>query len=247
MKINLLALLVILIMSMLLICGNFYRSIGQGNTEKELVAITQKLLDAVVSGDKAVWEKYMADSGFITEEDGVVRSKAEQLQFMRPLTAGFKRSIILTNPILKQFENTAILAIIPRERLEVGGQILNTSYNETDVFIKDKGEWKLLSSHVAEILASPVPIDLTNSQIAVFSGTYQLTGDVIFVVSVQDGKLMGQRSGRKAQVLLPETETVFFAREQAEHRRLFIKDATGQVVRMIDRRAGNDLVWTKIK
>lgn len=215
--------------------------------EKEILRITQELLDAVVTGDKEVWNKYMTADGFITEEDGVVRSKAEQLQFMRPLTKGYKRSITLTNPVYRQYENTAVLCIEPKEQLEVNGQTIHTSYNETDVFIRTGGAWRLLSSHVAEILSVPEAVKTAPQQLTSYTGTYQLAPEILYEVFLLDGKLMGQRTGRTAQELLAESGDVFFTVAQLAHRKIFRKDENGTVVSMTDRRAGNDLVWKKIR
>src|SRR5258705_2277149 len=98
----------------------FGKVLAQDSTAaaKELIAITQRLLDAIVTGDKTVWDQYMADNGFITEEDGVVRNKEEQLQFMKPASKGFARSLTLTNPTLRQYQDMVVLSITPKERLE---------------------------------------------------------------------------------------------------------------------------------
>jgi len=253
MRISLLTLCLLCIVS----CNSLHAQAGNslaadpasGSTrvdEKEILAITQALLDAVVSGDTIVWDRYMAADGFITEEDGVVRTKQEQLRFMRPLTKGYTRKITITHPVLKFFENTAVLCIVPADHLEVGGQAINTTYNETDVFVRNKGEWQLLSSHVAEILAPPGTILPDTQALADYAGTYQLAAGITFLVYLEDGKLYGQRQGRSAQQLLGETIDVFFTREQLAHRRIFVRNGAGQVIRMIDRRAGNDLVWNKI-
>jgi hypothetical protein len=220
---------------------------NSAKTAKELIAITQKLLDAIVTGDKTVWEQYMANNGFITEEDGVVRNKEEQLQFMRPASKGFTRSLILTNPTLRQYQDMAVLSITPKERLEINGQVLNTSYNETDVFIKVKGEWQLLACQVAEIIVPPASIEVGNEVLASYAGTYRVSDDLAYVISFHDGGLMAQRSGRDAQALLAETDNVFFTREQPARRRIFVRDKAGKVIQMIDRRAGNDLVYIKVR
>ncbi|MBB6108635.1 protein of unknown function [Mucilaginibacter lappiensis] len=222
------------------------RQSNASTDEKEILTITQALLDAIVTGDKTVWAKYMADDGFITEEDGVVRTKTAQLSFMKPTDKPFKRKIILTTPTLRRFENTMVLFIVPKEQVAVNGQLINTAYNETDVFVKNHGHWQLLSSHVAEILSVPNAIIQEPSILATYTGTYQLTDGISYLISMQNGKLMEQRTGRAPQELLGESPDVFFTKAQLPHRKIFIKDQTGKVISMIDRRAGNDLTWKKV-
>src|ERR1044071_8802860 len=52
---------------------------SDAETEKELVRIIQSLMDAVAVGDKAVWERHVADDLIDTDENWRVLTKREVL------------------------------------------------------------------------------------------------------------------------------------------------------------------------
>jgi hypothetical protein len=56
---------------------------------------------------------------------------------------------------------------------------------------------------------------------------------------------LGERTGRPKQALLPESEMVFFTPGAPRTRKIFVLDATGRAARIIDRRDGRDIVWTR--
>jgi hypothetical protein len=53
------------------------------------------------------------------------------------------------------------------------------------------------------------------------------------------------RPGRPAAEYLPETADVFFLPGQPRSRRLFVRDETGKVIAMLDRREGEDIRWNR--
>ena len=53
-------------------------------TEQELIRVAQELLDAVASGDKAVWEKHVADDIIYTDENWRILTKKELLDSLTP-------------------------------------------------------------------------------------------------------------------------------------------------------------------
>lgn len=71
--------------------------------------------------------------------------------------------------------------------------------------------------------------------------------DFIYTIALEDTKLMGQRTGRQKEELLPADEHTFFARGTIRGEKVFLRDSSGRTTRMLDRRENNDLIWTKIK
>ncbi len=83
----------------------FGQAIQQANlkTEQELTAIAQELFDALAPGKKEVWDKYLADSWIIREENGQVLTKAELLKQMNPLPEGYIGKIKVTDVHLRDY------------------------------------------------------------------------------------------------------------------------------------------------
>jgi len=58
-----------------------------------LLRITQHLLNALPTGDKAPWERSVADDAIIADEFGCITSKAEAIASLHPFPKGFFGSI----------------------------------------------------------------------------------------------------------------------------------------------------------
>jgi hypothetical protein len=80
-----------------------------------------------------------------------------------------------------------------------------------------------------------------------YVGQYQLAANVVYTITREGDKLFGQRSGRAKEELLALCADTFYRKGVWRGEKIFERDAKGKVVRMLDRRENNDLVWSKIK
>ena len=211
-----------------------------------IVSIAQQLLDAIGKGDTVIWKKYMHADCLIMAEDGMLKRKQDLLDELKPLPDGYLGNIKVTNPVVVNQDNTFILSFIADEHLELYGQTIHTSYAETDTYVKNETGWQLLASEIFELPSDPVIMKVRDDILQSYTGTYHLADGVEYKVSFENGKLVAQRTGRPVVELLPETESVFFVKGQ-RGRKIFVKDTSGTIVKMMDRRSGNDLVWVKVR
>jgi ribosomal 30S subunit maturation factor RimM len=70
---------------------------------------------------------------------------------------------------------------------------------------------------------------------------------VIYTITREGNKLFGQRTGRAREELLPLCEDTFYRKGVWRGEKVFERDSKGKVIRMLDRRENNDLVWRKVK
>ena len=211
----------------------------------ELKRATQELMAAVAAGDWAVWDRYLDDAIVYTAEDGRTLTKAELKEEMKPLPPGYSGSIEIESADVRQYGDTAVVSHEELEKEEVFGQKLVSHYHITDTWIRRGGRWRLVASQVLVRLQDPAPASVDAKVFDAYVGRYDLSPSVAFTVTREGDKLFGQRSGRAKQTLLPETDTVFFTPGAPRTRKLFVRDASGRVDRMIDRRDGRDLVWLR--
>ena len=209
-----------------------------------LISLTQRLLDAVGSGDKTIWREHLANDCVITGDDGRTLSKSEFLEELSPLPPGYSGSISVQNAQVRLSNDAAVLSYDLLEHETVYGQSLKTEYHTTDTWVLRGKEWQLLASQALRKFADPPPGLINRATFDNYTGTYELGPGVEYVVSVGDGKLMGQRTGRKKEELVPETPDVFF-RKGVPGQRIFLRDSEGNVVKMADRLEGRDLVWAR--
>lgn len=79
-----------------------------------------------------------------------------------------------------------------------------------------------------------------------YAGTYQLTEAIHYTIRRDGDRLIGERTGRPAQELRVEARDVLFVRGQPRSRKVFQRDAGGQITGFADRREARDVVWTRL-
>ena len=76
-------------------------------------------------------------------------------------------------------------------------------------------------------------------------GTYELAPGQTRTVTIENGKLYGERKAKKEE-LLPEASEIFF-RKGVEGRILFRSNDQGDIDALIDRRNNEDVIWRRVK
>ncbi len=216
-------------------------------TEQELTRIVQQLMDALAVGDKAVWEKYVADDLIYTDENWKVMTKKEIVDSMAPLPKGYSGSIRVTNVQSRINGDAAVLSWRAMEEENVLGQKLSPTYLVTDTYFRRNGQWQLVATQItvkpSERKTATVKPEVYQS----LAGQYELAPEVIYTITVEGGKLMAQRTGREKQEWVPADVNTYFTKGTVRGEKYFVRDESGRVTEMLDRRENNDLVWKKIK
>ncbi len=214
----------------------------------KLKRATQEMLDAVARGDKAVWERYLAEGSIYADEEGRVLTRDELIKELRPLPPGYQGSIKVGETKSLVQENVVVLSHVDHEELVLHGQKLLTNFLTTHTWAKQKnGEWQVVSTQVMALPneRKPAVIDLKN--LDSYVGQYQLSPEITYTITREGDKLFGQRTGRTKEELLPLCTDIFYRKGTWRGEKVFQKDGQGRVVAMSDRRENNDLVWKKIK
>jgi len=94
----------------------------------ELVAVTQKLMDALPTGDKAVWEKAVTDDAVIIDEFGRVAGKADTMASLHPFPDGITGSMEMRDPHAWLHGDSALLSVEQYERETYFGQTFVVRY-----------------------------------------------------------------------------------------------------------------------
>jgi ketosteroid isomerase-like protein len=217
------------------------------SVEAELKPIINEMLAAVAPGDTAPWKKYLDDRMVYVSEANEVQTKEQLLADFRPLPKGLDGTLQVGDDFkVEQHGNVAIVVMTANERLDYHGQILNSQYRMTDTWQKSPDGWRLLARQVLAVLFDPPAIALPHDTLCAYNGTYRLTDDISTKITCTDSGLQSERTGRKAVMQKPEAKDVFFEPGQPRSRRMFQRDAKGNITGFADRREGLDIVWTKV-
>ena len=214
----------------------------------KLKRATQEMLDAVARGDKAVWDRYLAEGSVYADEEGRVITKKELLQELSPLPPGYQGSIRVGETKSLVQDNVVVLSHVDHEELTLYGQKILTNFLTTQTWAKQKnGEWQIVSTQVMALHNKRKPAVIDLQTIDNYVGQYQLAPEVTYTITREGDKLFGQRSGRTKEELLPLCVDIFYRKGSWRGEKVFQRDAQGKVIALLDRRENNDLVWKKVK
>ncbi len=105
----------------------------------------------------------------------------------------------------------------------------------------------MLASHVIVVPSERKSIALNPQSLDAFTGQYEMAPGVTYTITRKGDKLIGQRAGRSEEELLAMAENILFRKGTVRGEKVFVRDGSGRVTQMIDRRDNNDLIWKKIK
>lgn len=211
-----------------------------------LRAQTQELVDAIATGEVAVWERYLHEAAVITAEDGAVMTKAERVEELRPLPEGVSGTIQVTEFEARVQGTVAITTYVDDEHESYYGHELHCQYRVTDTWLETPEGWRLLASQILALRTDPPAIALTARQLEEYSGRYALTPEIAYEIRAKDGGLEGQRIGREVEILLAEAPDVLFVPGKPRYRKIFRRGPDGRITGFAERREAWDLEWTRV-
>jgi hypothetical protein len=229
--------------------GNAATNEGRDNEiVSQLKQRTQELLDAIAPGNKAVWQRYLAEGSIYADEEGRVLTKDELIKELNPLPKGYVGSIKIGDTKVLVQDGVVVLSHRDREELELYGQKIVTYYQMTNTWAKQRdGQWQLVSTQGMAIPNERKPAVIDPKSLDAYTGQYELAPQVKYVITREGEKLFGQRTGRAKEELLPLCVDMFYRKGVWRGEKVFERDVQRKVVKMLDRRENNDLVWRKVE
>jgi hypothetical protein len=207
-----------------------------------LLHIEQQLVDGIPAGDSALWDRYLAPDFMVVNEDGSRTNRATFIGGIKPFPPTISGHINILNPYFRFAGDVAVFNYVVDEYEKYFGQSLHTTYAQMSIYQKKAESWQLLNIQVFEIPQLPPAIQVPETSLQQYTGTYYLTPELTYTVTLNDHQLYGQRKGRDKEALLPETANVFFRKADTRGRKIFIKVEEGKY-EMRERRNGQDIVW----
>ena len=216
--------------------------------EAELLRIQREMIDTSLRGDKSVFERYTADTYIETDFNGTVTTRARILDNFLTPPASMKPTLELQDVQVHVYGDTAVMSSRGIYRAEANGQKITNSFRTTDVWLRRDGRWQMIASHASEIPPDRVAVKVNPKIFDAYVGAYEISPGLVFTVTRDGDKLMGQwTSSKKLHELQPQNETTFFIKGDPDLD-IFVKDEKGQVTHMIFRSMdGREIKAKKIK
>ncbi len=181
----------------------------------------------------------------VVSEAGDVETKASLLAQIKPLPAGISGNIAIGRFEVKQFGDTAVVLHFDEESESYFGHELHAQYINVATWRWGPDGWKLIGSQAYASLLDPPAIALPADQLDEYTGTYQLTDAISYVIRRDGDHLVGERTGRPPQALRVEARDVLFVPGLPRSRKIFLRDGRGQITGFADRREARDVVWPR--
>lgn len=210
---------------------------------RELIAITQSMMDALASGKSEVWQQALADDAVIIDEFGRAQGKAETVQGITGLPAGLSGHIKLVDPKVRVYGDTAVMTVDNDEYETVFGQQLHVVYRMTNTFVRRDGAWRLVSMHDVTVPTTPPTLHIAGLKLDDYPGVYRYGPKSAFTVALNGSTLsFTTHAGRTPTVLMPVARDVFMDDGDEKNLLVFQRDAAGHIESLIERRKFNDLL-----
>lgn len=211
----------------------------------ELRQNTQALLDAIAPGEVSVWERLLDDRMIQTDENDIVRGKAQILAELRPLPAGLIGHLKIADFRVARREKVAIVSHEDDEYLDYHGQIIRSRFRMTDTWVQGSEGWRLLGSQVLAVLQDPPAQILPASLLRQYAGNYRMALEITGDFLVDADELIFRQPGRPDRHFRAEVKDVFFEPGKPRQRRIFTRNGRGEIIGFVDRREARDIVWKR--
>jgi len=209
---------------------------------KELVAITQELMDALVPGKADVWQRLLDDDAMITDEFGRRQTKKEAVESIHPFPQGLSGNIEIRDPHVHVYGDIAVLDCEEYETETVFGQKFVVRYLAMNTYVRRDGAWKVAAMMDVTLPTPPPQLDVRDLRLRDYPGTYRYGPERAFLVAAENGKLVFRtKAGRPANALDAMAKDVFMGGDDEKNILIFRRDKAGKVVELVERRKFNDL------
>lgn len=122
-------------------------AVAAGDATAEITAIENGSVKADMAGDKAFYEKTLADDWTGGDSSGKWFTKADMIKMMTDTKNNKMNSEKLSEIKVRTYGNTAIATYKDTYDAMVMGEHRSRTVISTDTFVKQGGMWKLVAGH----------------------------------------------------------------------------------------------------
>jgi hypothetical protein len=208
----------------------------------------QEMADAIAPGNAAVWDKYLDPEVILAEEDDTYKGKAAMLKEIVPLPKGSSGAIRVELLSYHEDDGVAVALFRQNETEHYFGQTIHAKYLTNTTWRKRAAGWRLIAMQLLAEKTDPPALTLQPKLLLQYVGKYKLKDSApIYSLQLVDGQLVGTRDAQKPAIWNAEASDVFFLSGNPRVRKIFQRDASGQIIGFIERRESWDVVWLKIQ
>lgn len=212
--------------------------------------LTERRFEANAANDRGFYERLIADNALVLLPNRRPLTKQEYLdhEFLsRP--AGYRGTTATIHDFRAVVDrDTAVVSYLAVEPTPLGEQTFEVRTGRVDSYVRLNGEWRLLSMAIMEVPSWPDVATIDPKLYSEYAGTYEVSKEILVIVTNADGHLMSEMTGQARTELFPENVTTFFDRTDSPlARTIFERDSSGKIVAQTYRSHGQKIRAKKVR
>ena len=201
---------------------------------------SQEFSDASATGDLAVFDRLLDDSVIFMNETGAIATKKDILSGGGP-PAGVTNKLVQTDFAIQLHGTVVVTSFTDNSTVTfASGQTSHATYKSTEVWLKEKAGWRMISSQTLTLPVDPPAVKLASNVLDEYVGTYKAGQSLTFTIARDGDHLTGSVNGAAPYAIAAELTDVLFTPGQPSMRRIFERDAQGKISGFVVRRDGRD-------
>ncbi|HET6671143.1 MAG TPA: DUF4440 domain-containing protein [Pyrinomonadaceae bacterium] len=228
--------------------GQVVQKPAQANQDEQaLRRLEDEWLGSYLRGDKATFDRIVADDFTGTDESATLRNKMQERELLQPPSPSIKTSLTNDDLRVRIYGDAAIVTGRIVAKIQPSGQsdiVFQSRF--TDTFLRRQGHWQVASRHYSRLPAERTSVKIDPRVYDQYVGQYELASNVVFTVTKEGDKLMNQATGQPKLELLPESEIGFFIKDFSALF-IFMRGQNGEVNRLLTIQDGRIISAKRIK
>lgn len=201
--------------------------------ERALKRLEDEWLGSYRRGDKATFERIVAEDFTGTDESAKVRNKAQERELIKPPPTSLKTSLTNKDVSVRIYGNAAVVTGRIVVKTQLSGQAEITFQSRfTDTFLRRQGRWQVVARHYSRLPVERTVVKLDPKVYDQYVGQYEVAPNFVLTVTTRGEKLMSQATGEPQFELLPVSEVAFFIKDISALF-IFMRGQGGDVEQMI--------------
>src|SRR6202521_1903031 len=179
---------------------------GNAKVDQEIRRLEREWFDSYVRGDRAAFDRIVADDAVITYGNGKVGNKSEAIaEIKAPADASY--SLTSDDVQVRVYGDTAIVTGRVPEKGAFNGRSLNSQSRYTDVWVRRNGRWQVVAAQSTRLPqerpAAAMP-NVTPNVYDAYVGKYELAPGLIVTITRDGNRLFSEVGGQRSE-LVPQS------------------------------------------
>lgn len=239
------ALCLIFYVCLIHVAGQNIETSQSDRTKQELARLENEWLSTYVLGDKATYDRIVAEDFTGIDESAVLRGKADDRALL-PSEKVPGGSAVNEDVRVRVYGNFAVVTGRIVTRFTAGErEIASFKTRFTDTWVKRRGRWHVVARHYSRYPPERTAITIDPVLLPELTGKYQIAPGIVYEVSAENGKLFGASAGQPKLEIHRESESVFFTSTPAALY-VFTRDRNGNIGQVVFIQDGRAISAKKI-